>query len=68
MLHRHAVPCIVLFFIGSLIAWFAFFNFYATFTKMQEQAEKLQASREEEGESQESDSLETASKPQDNTK
>ncbi|MEK5058493.1 YesL family protein [Paenibacillus shunpengii] len=61
-------PALFFFFIGSLIAWFAFFNFYATFTKMQEQAEKLQASREEEGESQESDSLETASKPQDNTK
>ena len=41
-------PALFFFFIGSIIAWFAFFNFYATFTKMQEQIEKMQADQEDE--------------------
>ncbi|MDO3410904.1 DUF624 domain-containing protein [Saccharibacillus sp. CPCC 101409] len=38
------MPVLYFFFAGSIMAWFAFFNFYATFLKMQEQAKK----REEE--------------------
>ncbi|MDR0270623.1 DUF624 domain-containing protein [Paenibacillus sp.] len=34
-------PALMFFFGGSLIAYWAFFNFHATFTKMQEQAERL---------------------------
>ncbi len=34
------MPVLIVIFAGSVIAWFAFFNFYATFTKMQEQAKK----------------------------
>ncbi|MDO7906012.1 DUF624 domain-containing protein [Paenibacillus sp. JX-17] len=43
-------PVLFAFFIGALIAWLAFFNFYGTFLKMQTQMEKMQAAAEEEGE------------------
>lgn len=41
-------PVLFLFFIGSVVAWFAFFNFYGTFLKMQDQMEKMKQKDEEE--------------------
>ncbi len=43
-------PALIFFFGGSLIAYWAFFNFYATFTKMQEQAERIKQKELEEQE------------------
>ncbi|MGN7355767.1 YesL family protein [Paenibacillus sp. SAF-054] len=43
-------PAIIFFFGGSLIAYWAFFNFYATFTKMQDQAERIKQKELEEQE------------------
>lgn len=40
-------PALVIFFIVSLIALWSFFNFYASFLKMQEQAERLKLLEEE---------------------
>ncbi|MFK4434784.1 YesL family protein [Paenibacillus sp. RC21] len=40
-------PVLFLFFIGSVVAWFAFFNFYGTFLKMQDQMEKMKQKDEE---------------------
>lgn len=39
-------PWLIIFGIGSLTAWFAFFNFYATFQKMQAQIEKMNQEKE----------------------
>ncbi|MCG7406044.1 DUF624 domain-containing protein [Paenibacillus sp. ACRRX] len=41
-------PVIFIFFAGSIIAYYAFFNFYTTYQKMQDQQEKLNAKDEEE--------------------
>ncbi|MEC0239108.1 DUF624 domain-containing protein [Paenibacillus dokdonensis] len=43
-------PALIFFFGGSLIAFWTFFNFYATFTKMQEQAERIKQKELEEQE------------------
>ncbi|MCJ8010370.1 DUF624 domain-containing protein [Paenibacillus sp. KQZ6P-2] len=43
-------PALIFFFGGSLIAFWAFFNFYATFNKMQEQAERIKQKELEEQE------------------
>ncbi|MEW4369049.1 YesL family protein [Paenibacillus kandeliae] len=40
-------PVLFLFFLSSAIAWFAFFNFYGMFLKMQEQSEKQAAEQQE---------------------
>ncbi|MFB5673351.1 YesL family protein [Paenibacillus terreus] len=42
-------PVLFIFFIPCIIAWFAFFNFYGTFLKMQEQLQKQQTDGESEG-------------------
>lgn len=54
-------PALIFFFGGSLIAYWAFFNFYATFTKMQEQAERIKQKELEEQEAAESENGEEAS-------
>lgn len=45
------MPVLIVIFAGSVIAWFAFFNFYATFTKMQEQAKKREEAQNADQES-----------------
>ncbi|WP_046225328.1 YesL family protein [Paenibacillus dauci] len=40
-------PVLYIFFLASAIAWFAFFNFYGVFLKMQEQSEKQAAAEKE---------------------
>ncbi|MED5019676.1 DUF624 domain-containing protein [Paenibacillus chibensis] len=48
-------PAIIFIFGGSLIAYWAFFNFFATFNKMQEQAERIKQKELEEQEAAELD-------------